>query len=60
MVLSYFFQVSTRLEELQKEYQNPGAGTSETSSSKRLQPLISKTMSRAGSRVVSNLTADRK
>ncbi|OEL17247.1 hypothetical protein BAE44_0021736 [Dichanthelium oligosanthes] len=61
MVLSCsIFQVSSRLEELQKEYQKRLEGTSETSSSKQHQPLISKTMSRVGSRVISNLIADKK
>nr|ACR34527.1 unknown [Zea mays] len=59
--LAFSFKVSSRLEELQKEYQKRQEGTSETSSGERLQPLVSKTMSRVGSRVVSNLTtADRK
>lgn len=59
--LAFSFKVSSRLEELQKEYQKRQEGTSETSSGERLQPLASKTMSRVGSRVVSNLTtADRK
>jgi len=54
------FKVSSRLEELQKEYQKGPEGSSETSSIKRHQALISKTMSRVGSRVISNLTADKK
>ncbi|WVZ60935.1 hypothetical protein U9M48_010889 [Paspalum notatum var. saurae] len=44
--LAFSFKVSGRLEELQKDYQKRLEGTSETSSSKRLQPLISKTISR--------------
>ncbi|CAO2210894.1 unnamed protein product [Urochloa humidicola] len=53
----FLYEVSNRLEELQKEYQKGPEGTS---SSKRHQPLISKTMSRVGSRVISNLTSDKK
>ncbi|CAO2191338.1 unnamed protein product [Urochloa humidicola] len=58
--IAFTFKVSSRLEELQKEYQKGPEGSSETSSSKRRQPLISKTMSRVGSRVISNLTSDKK
>ena len=57
---SSIVQVSSRLEELQKEYHKGPEGSSETSSIKRHQALISKTMSRVGSRVISNLTADKK
>jgi len=58
--MAFTFKVSSRLEELQKEYQKGPEGSSETSSIKRHQALISKTMSRVGSRVISNLTADKK
>ncbi|CAL4998615.1 unnamed protein product [Urochloa decumbens] len=58
--IAFTFKVSSRLEELTKEYQKGPEGSSETSSSKRHQPLISKTMSRVGSRVISNLTSDKK
>nr|CAB3480910.1 unnamed protein product [Digitaria exilis] len=58
--IAFTFKVSSRLEELQKEYQKGPEGSSETSTSKRHQPLISKTMSRVGSRVISNLISDKK
>ncbi|CAN6235198.1 unnamed protein product [Urochloa humidicola] len=58
--IAFTFKVSNRLEELQKEYQKGPEGSSETSSCKRHQPLISKTMSRVGSRVISNLTSEKK
>ncbi|XP_039854012.1 EVI5-like protein isoform X2 [Panicum virgatum] len=58
--IAFTFKVSSRLEELQKEYHKGPEGSSETSSIKRHQALISKTMSRVGSRVISNLTADKK
>ncbi|KAJ1268401.1 hypothetical protein BS78_07G132000 [Paspalum vaginatum] len=57
--LAFSFKVSNRLEEFQNEYQKQHEGTSEISSSKRLQPFISKTMSRFGS-VASNIPADKK
>ncbi|CAL5055046.1 unnamed protein product [Urochloa decumbens] len=46
--IAFTFKVSSRLAELQKEYQKGLEGSSETSSSRRHQPLISKTMSRQG------------
>ncbi|CAL5018859.1 unnamed protein product [Urochloa decumbens] len=46
--IAFTFKVSSRLEELQKEYQKGPERSSETSSSRRHQPLISKTMSRQG------------
>ncbi|CAN6246591.1 unnamed protein product [Urochloa humidicola] len=57
--IAFTFKVSSRLEELQKEYQQGREGSSETSSSRRHQPLISKTMSR-GRVVISNSTSDKK
>ncbi|CAN6253808.1 unnamed protein product [Urochloa humidicola] len=56
--IAFTFKVSSRLEELQKEYQKGPEGSSETSSRRRHQPPISKTMSRGN--VISNLTSDKK
>ncbi|KAL6900850.1 hypothetical protein ACP4OV_005526 [Aristida adscensionis] len=54
--LAFTFKVSSRLVELDKEYQKrtEEEGSNESSSSKRLQPLTLKTMTRAASRLVSN------
>lgn len=58
--LAISFKVSSRLEELQKDYQKTMEGSNESTSNKRLQPPKSKTMTRAISRVISNPTLDKK
>ncbi|KAL6598492.1 hypothetical protein ACP70R_046191 [Stipagrostis hirtigluma subsp. patula] len=60
--LAFTFKVSSRLAELDKEYRKgpEEEDSNESSTSKRFQPLTSKTMARAISRVVSNATFDKK
>ncbi|XP_015696022.1 EVI5-like protein [Oryza brachyantha] len=54
--LAFTFKVSSRLEELEKEYQKRLEGSNASTSTKRSQTLKLKTMSRIGSRVFGNST----
>ncbi|CAM0947382.1 unnamed protein product [Alopecurus aequalis] len=58
--LAFSFKVLSHLEELEKEYRNRLEGPNASSSSKRLQPLKSKIMSRVGSQVWSNSIVGKK
>jgi len=58
--LAFSFKVLSQLEELEKEYQKRLEGPNANSSSKRLQPLKSRTMSRVGSQVLSNSNVGKK
>jgi hypothetical protein len=58
--IAFTFKVSSRLEELEKEYQKKLEGSNASTSTKRSHPLKLKTMSRIGSRALSNFTNSEK
>lgn len=58
--LAFSFKVLSHLEELEKEYRKRSEGPTTSSSSRRLQPLKSKIMSRVGSQVLSNSNVGKK
>uniref|UniRef100_A0A0E0QIY7 Rab-GAP TBC domain-containing protein n=1 Tax=Oryza rufipogon TaxID=4529 RepID=A0A0E0QIY7_ORYRU len=58
--IAFTFKVSGRLEELEKEYQKKLEGSNASASTKRSHPLKLKTMSRIGSRALSNFTNSEK